>query len=81
MVCGCDVASGDFAEGGYAEVDGGGSAGHLVELGEFRFGSCQADLESLDFAVPSFALGLGDAVEQVVADLDDPWSLGRRRAQ
>lgn len=33
-VRGCDGAAGDLCEGGHAEVDGGGSAGYLVELGE-----------------------------------------------
>lgn len=47
--------AGDLAEGRHAEVDGGGPAGHLVELGEFGFRPCKADSEAFDFAVPSFA--------------------------
>ncbi|WP_020500879.1 hypothetical protein [Sciscionella marina] len=68
---GCHGAAGDVAEGGQAEVDGGSPAGPLVELGEFLFGAGEADLESLDFAVPAFSLGFGDAVKQIAADLDD----------
>lgn len=73
---GCDGAAGDVAECGYSEVDGGGSAGALVELGEFVFGSGEADLESFDFAEPVCAFGFGDADVKVVADLEDALSLG-----
>jgi hypothetical protein len=57
-------------------VDGGGPAGHLVELGEFGFCPGEADFQALGLAVPSFAFGLGDAVEQVAVDLGDPRPLG-----
>jgi hypothetical protein len=53
--------AGDVAEGGQAEVDGGGPAGPLVELGEFLLRAGEADFEALDFAEPAFLLGLGDA--------------------
>lgn len=36
-----------------------------VYLGEFVFGSGEADLESLDFAEPAFAAGLGYAGDEV----------------
>jgi hypothetical protein len=48
-------------EGGQAEVDGGGLAGSVVELGEFVLGAGEADLEAFDLAEPAFVLGLGDA--------------------
>jgi hypothetical protein len=44
-------------------VDGGGSAGHFVELGEFLVGSGEADLEGFAFACPAFLFGFGDAAE------------------
>ncbi|PKW17665.1 hypothetical protein A8926_5663 [Saccharopolyspora spinosa] len=51
---------------GHAEVDGHGACGHFVELGEFLFGSGEADFESLDFAEPSFALGFSGIRQSVV---------------
>ena len=42
-----------------------------VDLGEFVVGTGQADPESFDFAEPSFAFGLGDPGDEVVADLND----------
>jgi hypothetical protein len=74
-------AAGDVAEGRYAEEGGGGPSGHLVELGELGVGSGEADFQALDFAVPSFAFGFGDAVEKVAADLADPGPLVRGRPQ
>lgn len=62
-------------------MDDGGSAGQLAELGELGFCPGKADPEAFDLTVPSFALGLGDAVEQVAADLSDPGPLSRRRPQ
>ena len=47
-----------------------------VDLGEFVVGAGQADLESFDFAEPSFAVGLGDPGDEVVADLCDSLPLG-----
>ncbi|UQA90670.1 helix-turn-helix domain-containing protein [Streptomyces halobius] len=72
-----DGPAGDIAEGGYAEVDGGGPASPLVELGEFLHGAGEADLEPFDFAEPLLSFGFGDAVEQVVADLSDAVTLVR----
>jgi hypothetical protein len=70
-VSGCgDGRGGDVAEGGDAEADGFGSTGGgHVGLGEFVVGGGEADLESLGFPGPPFALCFGDAVQEVVADL------------
>src|SRR5207244_7593777 len=59
-----------------AQVDRAGAA---VDLGEFVLGAGEADFESLDFAGPAFALGFGDAVEEVAADLGDARPLARVR--
>ena len=47
-----------------------------ADLGELVFVSGQADFQAFDFAGPAFALGFGDAVDQVVADLGDAGPLG-----
>lgn len=52
-----------------------------IELGKFVLGAGEADLEALDLAEPAFPLGLGDAGDQVVADLHEPTPLGRIGAQ
>ena len=72
----CSGHGGGSAEGGQAEADRAGGAGSPVDLGEFVFGAGEADLESFDFAEPSFAVGFGDAGDQVVADLGDAVALG-----
>ena len=41
--------------------------GAPVDLGEFVFGSGEADFEAFDFAEPAFVLGFGDAGGEVVA--------------
>jgi hypothetical protein len=46
-------------------------------LAELGVSPGKAYFQALDFAVPSFALGLGNAVDQVAADLSDPRPLGR----
>jgi hypothetical protein len=46
-------------------------------LGEFVSGGGEADVEPVDFAEPAFGVGFGDAVEEVVADLNQSGSLGR----
>jgi len=46
-----------------------------VELGEFPLRSDKAHLEPFHLAEPSFAFGLGDADEEVVADLDESVTL------
>jgi hypothetical protein len=40
-----------------------------VGLGEFVVGGVETDAESFGLAGPAFTLGLGDAGEEVVADL------------
>ena len=47
-----------------------------VGLGEFVVGGGEADLESLGFAGPPFALCFGDAGQEVVADFFEPVALG-----
>jgi hypothetical protein len=42
----------------------------LVHLGELGAGAGEADLEAFGFAEPAVGLGLGDAGDEVVADLD-----------
>jgi len=76
-VFGGEGGGGDVAVGGDAEVDGFGSAGGgQVGLGEFVVGGGEADLESFGFAGPAFALGFGDAGQEVVADLFEAVALG-----
>jgi hypothetical protein len=71
-----------WADSGKAELDDGGVPGGApVDLGEFGLGVGEADLESLDFAEPAFPLGLGDAGDQVVADVGQPCPLGRIRSK
>ncbi|MFJ2217311.1 hypothetical protein ACIQVO_00380 [Streptomyces sp. NPDC101062] len=48
-----------------------------VKLGEFLLSSGEDDLEPLDFAELAFAFGLGDAGDEVVADVDKRCPLGR----
>jgi hypothetical protein len=47
-----------------------------VELGELVAGCGEADVESVDFPEQAFGVGFGDAVEEVVADLDESGPLG-----
>lgn len=54
-------------------MDGGAA----VDPGEFLRCASEADLESFDFAKPAFPLGLGDAGDEVVADVDESCPLGR----
>ena len=63
---------------GQSDVDWLATGG--VELGELVAGGGEADGESVDFAEPAFGVGFGDPVGKVVADLDQPGSLGRVRA-
>jgi hypothetical protein len=59
----------DVTVGGDAEVDVLGSAGGGdIGLGELAGGGGEADFQSFGFAGPAFALGFGDAVQEVVAD-------------
>lgn len=74
---GGDVTSDDAGEGRHAHVHSRVAASNeVVELDEFLLGAGEADQESFDFIEPAFALGLGDAGEEVVADLDEPCPLG-----
>lgn len=68
----------------HAEVDCSLSCGEGVELGEFVAGCGEADVESVEFTEPAFMVGFGDAVEEVVMDLDQPGpvsGVGRRSGQ
>src|SRR5487761_1336068 len=69
------AVSGGRRDCGEPELDGAG-AGSAVDLGEFVFGTGEADLESFGFAEPPFAFSFGDAVDEVVADLGDAVPLG-----
>jgi len=76
----CFLAGGGAADGawggGHAEVGAGAVAcDERVGLGEFGVSGGQADVEAFGFAEPALTVGLGDAGEQVVADLDDPGAL------
>lgn len=63
-------SSGSGAHGNAeADDDAGGAP---VEVGELLFGSGQAHLQPFHPAEPSFAFGLGDVGDEVVADLDEP---------
>ncbi|WBO68876.1 hypothetical protein [Streptomyces camelliae] len=57
-------------------MDGAVVGGAAVELVEFLLCSGEADLESFDFAEPALAPRLGDAGNEVVADVDEPCPLG-----
>jgi hypothetical protein len=59
-----------------ADLDGRGSAGVGVELSDLVAGGVETDLEAVDFTKPAFGAGLVDAVDEVVADLDEPGPLG-----
>ncbi|MFJ8025531.1 hypothetical protein [Streptomyces sp. NPDC096311] len=48
-----------------------------IELLELVLGVGEADLQALYLAEPAFAPGLGDAGDEVVADVDEPCPLGR----
>ena len=64
-----------------SEVDGLATASTTVDLGEPFVGAGEADLESFDLAEPAFALGLGDAGSEVVADLGEAGPAGRFRPE
>jgi hypothetical protein len=54
----------------------GSAGGGEVGLGDLVVGSGEADFESFGFAGPAFAFGLGDAGQEVVADLFQSVPLG-----
>jgi hypothetical protein len=71
------AAAGSVGEGGDAELDGLVAAGgDLVHLGELGAGAGEADFQSFGFTEPAVGLGLGDAGDEVVADLDQAGSGG-----
>ena len=53
-------------------MDGCPAGGEVVELGEFLLCAGEADLESFGFAVPALAFSLGDAGQQVAANVFQP---------
>ena len=64
-------SAGGVGEGGDAELDGiAATGGDLVHLGELGAGAGEADFQSFGFTEPAVGLGLGDAGDEVVADLD-----------
>ncbi|MGH3193125.1 MAG: hypothetical protein ACRDPY_35230 [Streptosporangiaceae bacterium] len=68
---------GCVAVGRNAEADGLGPSGEgELDLGELVVRGREADLESFGFAGPAFAFGLGDAGQEVVADILQPVFLG-----
>lgn len=50
-------------------------------MAELGFGPGEADAESFDLAEPTFPVGFGDPVEEIVADLHEPAALGGVGAQ
>lgn len=54
-----------------------GSVRLSIELCKLVLGACEAGLQDLHLAEPVFALGLGDAGDEVVADVGEPRPLGR----
>src|SRR6478609_1927522 len=63
---------------GHAEVGDRRRAGAELACGlKLLLGGSEAGLESGDFAEPAFAVGFGDAVVEVVADLDQALCLSR----
>jgi hypothetical protein len=58
---------------GYSKVDQLGTAfsSGAVEAGELGLGGAEAGLESFNLAEPAVGAGLGDAVAEVVDDLDE----------
>ncbi|MEU8251059.1 hypothetical protein [Nonomuraea sp. NPDC048916] len=52
-----------------------------IEPAELLLGASQADLESFNLAEPAFAFGLGNAGDEVVADLFDAGALDRVRPE
>lgn len=73
---GGDRSAGKVGELRHAEFDRQGSAcERLVELGDLVLGSGQADLQSFDFAKPSFTFGLDNSGLEVVADFQQAAAL------
>jgi hypothetical protein len=66
---------------GVGEVDGCTAVAAAGDLGEFVLGSGEADPQPLELADPAFPLSLGDAGDEVVADVGQPCPLGRVRSE
>ena len=62
-------------EDGNAQVDGASVGGASFDLGEFVFGTGEADLKSFDLTEPAPAFGFVDAAGEVVSDLDESVAL------
>jgi hypothetical protein len=65
--------------GRHGEVNG--SRSPPVDLGELVVRSREGGLQPFNLAEPALALGLGDAGDEVVADLLQPAALGRVRPE
>ena len=75
-------SAGGVGEGGNAEADGLAAAdSDLVHLGELGLGAGEADLQAFGLAEPALGFGLGDAGDEVVADLHQAGSGGGVGAQ
>jgi hypothetical protein len=59
-----------------ADLEGCGAAGAGVELSDLVASGVETDLQAVDFTEPAFGAGFGDAVDEVVVDLDEPGALG-----
>lgn len=75
------VGSSIITRGGDAKVHGRMLPVAPIELAELLLGASQADPKSFDLPEPALALGLGDAGDEVVADLLQPAALGRVRPE
>lgn len=79
---GGDRSASKVDERRHAESDRLGSAcERLVELGDLVLGSDQADLQSFDFAQPSFTFGFDNSGLEVVADLNQAVALSWLRSK
>jgi hypothetical protein len=68
---------GSRARARHADLDSSTSGGEGVKLSELVAGSCEADVEAVDFTEPALVVGFGYAVDEVVVDLDQSGPLGR----
>ncbi|WP_043844203.1 hypothetical protein [Amycolatopsis taiwanensis] len=75
------VGSSITTRGGDARVHGRMLPAASIELGELVLGAGQADAEPFDFAESAFTFGLGNAGDEVIADLLQSAALGRVRQQ
>jgi hypothetical protein len=68
----CGGASDGVAEGGHTQVGDAVTGGDLVHGVEFPAGGFEGGFQADDLAEPALAASLGDAVLEVVADLQQP---------